>query len=58
MIYINDPESFSTIFRWNKGRCVEAFFKPFKFPMVPSDIDMKLHEKHKLAFKQPVSPLQ
>lgn len=58
MVYVNDPEPLSQVYRWNRGRCLEAFFKPMKLQMLPGDADMKLHDKYKHAFKQPVSLLQ
>lgn len=58
MVYVNDPEPLSQVYRWNRARCVEVFVKPLKLEMIAGDADMKLHDKYKHAFKQPVSSLQ
>ena len=58
MIFVNDPESFTQIYWWNRGRYLQTLLKPMKFESLPGDTDMKIHNKRKRAFKQPVSPLQ
>ena len=58
MIFVNDPESFTQIYRWNRARSLQALFGPMKLQSLPGDIEMKVHDKRKHAFKQPVSPLQ
>ncbi len=57
MVFVNDPESLTQIYRWKRGRYLQILFKPMKFESLPGDTDMKIHNKRKHAFKQPVSPL-
>lgn len=58
MVFVNDPEYLSQIFRWNRGPALRAMFETMGIQALVSDIDMKDHQKRKHAFKQPVSTLQ
>lgn len=58
MVFVNDPESLSQIFRWNRGPALQAMYKTIGIQALIGDVDMKDHEQRKHAFKQPVSTLQ
>lgn len=55
MVLVTDPDPLSRIYRWNRGRCLEAFLKPTKIQMLAGDADMEVHERSKHAFKQSVN---
>lgn len=55
LVSVNDPEYLSTIWRWDRGGGWDAFFRLSKISMLPSDAAMKVHDKIKRAFRQPVS---
>ncbi|KAI4203818.1 MAG: hypothetical protein LQ348_001384 [Seirophora lacunosa] len=54
MVLVNDPDSLSIIFRWDRGGGLDAFFKLSKISNLLADAEMKGHDKMKRAFKQPV----
>ncbi|KAI4102617.1 MAG: hypothetical protein LQ345_007367 [Seirophora villosa] len=55
MVLVNDPDSLSIIFRWDRGGGLDAFFKLSKISNLLADAEMKGHDKMKRAFKQPVN---
>ena len=57
LVLVNDPEPLSTIYRWDRGRGLEAFFNLAKISMLPGDAELKVHDQFKRAFKQPVGTL-
>lgn len=57
MVFVNDPEALSQIFRWNRSPSLQAMYETIGIQALIGDVDMKAHEQRKHAFKQPVSTL-
>ncbi|KAL8931153.1 MAG: hypothetical protein Q9208_000257 [Pyrenodesmia sp. 3 TL-2023] len=55
LVLVNDPEPLSTIYRWDRGGGLGALLKLSKVSMLSMDSVLKVHDKIKRAFKQPLS---